>query len=192
MRIGIFGGAFDPIHVGHLALARAAFEKLKLDTIFFVPCHQPPSGPPAKCVAPSNLRFEMVGGAISGIAGFEISDAEVKREGVSYTIDTLREFKKNFSPPNELFFVAGGDWEKDLSRWKDIDEIFSLCHFYIAKRPGYEGRTLPNSVRFLDFEPIDISSTQIRKMIRDGQPVGPWLPKAVLEIIQKHRLYFNS
>ncbi len=189
MRIGILGGAFDPIHVGHLALAEAVVQTLKLNRLYFVPSFVSPLAAKEKCNAPASLRLEMVRVATCGDKRFYVSDIEIKRKGMSYTIDTIREFRKEFPPPHELFFVAGADWAKSLESWKDADAIFSLCQFTVATRPGYQELDLPKRVKPLRFQALDISSTQIRQMIREGKHVDAWMPKPVLKMIERKHLY---
>ncbi len=188
MRIGILGGTFDPIHSGHLALAGAARSQLKLEKIIFVPAFIPPLGLKANQITPAPARLEMTQAAVRNL-GYDVSDIEIKREGVSYTVDTIRELRRIHPEPHELFFITGGDWGKSLDQWKEIQTIFSLCTFVVAKRPGYEKMNLPPEVKFLDFQPLDISSTRIREMIKQNKPVQSLIPKPALEIIERRRLY---
>ena len=189
MKIGILGGAFDPIHNGHLALAEAALHKLRLDFIYFVPSFIPPFASEKKCQAATELRLAMVQAAILNIPKMRVSDLELQRKGVSYTIDTVREFRKEYPPPEELFFIAGADCANSLERWKSLDEILSLSHFVIGSRSQIESENDSKKLKFISFNPIPISSTQIRELIKKGEPVTQWIPKPVLEIIQKHKLY---
>ena len=191
MRIGILGGAFDPIHMGHLALAHAAVRELKLDLFFFVPSNQSPLRTPTQASAPSDLRLKMVQESVKGIPHFEVSDIEIKRQGVSYTIDTLKEFRKTYPQPHEIFFIVGGDWGNRLHQWKGIDQIFSLCQFVVAMRPGFEKLDLPKPAKSLQFSPLDISATQLRDMIRSGKSTDQWIPKPALDLIKEHNLYKN-
>ncbi len=189
-RIGILGGTFDPIHKGHLALARASLEQLKLDRLIFVPAFRHPL--PQKesgTTASAETRLEMTKLAIKEEPRFEVSDCEVKRKGISYTVDTLKAFRGQYPEPNELFFITGGDWGKVLDQWKDINTIFSLTHFVVAKRPGFETKHLPKGVQLLDFVPLDISSTEIRAQLKKGTSVTSLVPDKVLEYIRKHQLY---
>ncbi|MBI4357760.1 MAG: nicotinate-nucleotide adenylyltransferase [Candidatus Omnitrophica bacterium] len=189
MRIGILGGTFDPVHNGHLALAYAALEQLKLDRLVFVPaCHHPLREKESATIASPESRLEMVRLAIKGEPNFEVADCEIKRRGVSYTVDTLREFRAKYPRPSELFFVTGGDWGKNLDQWKDIQIIFSLAHFIVAKRPGFDTRHLPRSVELLDFVPLDISSTQVREELRT-KGFSSLVPKEVLNYVHDHKLY---
>ncbi len=187
MRIGILGGVFDPIHNGHLLLAEAVFKGLLLKRLYFVPSHVSPVT--KKEQTPSDLRFTMTEAAVRGRKGFYVSDVELKRGGVSYTIDTVREFRKEFPKPHELFLIVGADWAGRLDQWKDIKSILSLCQCVIASRPGFELKDLPKGVQTLLFSPFDVSSTQIREMIRAGEDVSRLVPPEVCRMIQKNRLY---
>ncbi len=191
-RIGILGGTFDPIHEGHLALARAAVKQLALERLIFVPAFRHPL--PQKetgTMASPEARLEMVRLAIMEEPKFEVSDCEIKRKGPSYTVDTLRTFRTQYPKPNELFFITGGDWGKALDQWKDIDTIFSLAHFVVAKRPGFDTERLPKGVQLLDFVPLDISSTKIRTRFKKGALVASLVPNEVLNYVHKQQLYHS-
>src|SRR3989338_322483 len=161
MHIGILGGTFDPVHSGHLALAEAALKLLSLDKLYFVPACKPPLKDKNN-IASAQHRCHMVQRAIKHQSCLDISFCEIERGGVSYTIDTVRYFRNIYPPPHELYFITGGDWARDLTQWKHIDEIFSLVHFIVAKRPGYASKHLPREVDFLDFVPLNVSATEIR------------------------------
>ena len=130
----------------------------------------------------------MVRLAIKKEPKFEVSDCEIKRQGVSYTVDTLREFRSKYPKPNEVFFITGGDWGKNLDQWKDIKVVFSLAHFVVARRPGFDTKSLPHGVEFLDFIPLEISSTQVREELRTRKP-SSLVPEEVLDYIREHKLY---
>ena len=190
MRIGILGGTFDPIHKGHLALARAAVKQLKLDRLIFVPAFRHPLETKEKItMASPRARLEMIRLATKDEPKFEVSDCELKRKGISYTVETLRAFRAQYPKPHELFFITGGDWGKSLNQWKDIDTIFSLAHFVVAKRPGFDTKNLPSKVELLDFIPLDISSTEVRNRLKKGMPVGLLIPTSLGDYIQKQNLY---
>src|SRR3989338_2781334 len=139
MRIGILGGTFDPIHEGHLALARAAVKELRLDKLVLVPTYPHPlSDKQSSTVTSAEDRLEMVRLAVDGEPKFAVSELELERKGISYTVDTLNQIRKQYPKPDELFFVTGGDWGKALNQWKDIRTIFSLAHFVVARRPGFD------------------------------------------------------
>jgi nicotinate-nucleotide adenylyltransferase len=190
MRIGILGGTFDPIHKGHLALAHAALRQLRLDRVIFIPAHRHPLEEKQSAVLTSpKARLHMVKLALKGKPKFKVSDCELKRKGISYTVDTLRFFRRRYPKPHELFFVTGGDWGKRLDRWREIDTIFSLARFVVAKRPGFDIRRLPKQVEALDFRPLKISSTQIRRRLREGKSLTSLVPKIVSDYIVRHTLY---
>ncbi len=189
MRIGILGGTFDPIHEGHLALAEAARDQLKLDRLIFVPAFCHPLESKRSVQADSEARLEMVRLAVRGKPKFEVSDAELRRGGVSYTVDTLRHFRKQYPPPHELFFITGGDWGKNLSQWKDADTIFSLARFVVARRPGFDTSGLRPEIVFLDFVPLDISSSAVREGLKKKKSSTSIVPRPVLDYIRHHGLY---
>ncbi|OGW82328.1 MAG: nicotinate (nicotinamide) nucleotide adenylyltransferase [Omnitrophica bacterium RIFCSPLOWO2_12_FULL_44_17] len=188
MKIGILGGTFDPIHKGHLALARSALELLKLDFLYFVPALNPPLKDCGNLTS-DKQRIAMIELCISGEPRFKISDCEIKRGGVSYTVDTVRYFREQYPPSHELYFVTGGDWGQRLEKWKEIETIFKLCHFVVAKRPGYETKQMPREVEYLDFIPLKISSTHIRNRIKKKKIDDLHITKPVLDYIVKQKLY---
>lgn len=191
MRIGILGGTFDPIHNGHLELARAACEKLKLDRVIFVPAFRHPFTDKSGTIASPEARLAMVQLAVRGNRKFEVSDCEIRRQGISYSIDTLRMLRERYPKPHELFFLTGGDWGKSLHEWREIETIFSLAHFVVAKRPGFDLKNLPPQVEPLDFVPLDISSSEIRANLRTGNlsSISKWIPEQVLRYVEKQRMY---
>ena len=190
MRIGILGGTFDPIHEGHLALAQAAVKELRLDKLVFVPTYRHPlSDKQNSTVTSAEDRLEMVRLAVADEPKFEVSNLELERKGISYTVDTLNQIRKQYPKPDELFFVTGGDWGKNLNQWKDINTIFSLSHFVVARRPGFDTRNLPKEIIFLDFTPLDISSTELRAQLAKNGSSGSLVPKPVLDYIRRRQLY---
>lgn len=188
-RIGILGGTFDPLHNGHLELARAACEQLQLDRVIFIPAFRHPVKEKSETVASPDARLEMVRLGIRNDTRFEVSDCEIRRKGISYTVDTLRMLREKHAKPHELFFLTGGDWGKNLDEWKEIKTVFSIAHFVVAKRPGFDLRNLPAHVEPLDFVPLDISSSEIRERLRTGRSVSEWIPERVLRYVEEHCLY---
>ena len=190
-RIGIFGGTFDPIHCGHLIAAEEIREKLGLEKIYFVTSANPPHKRTRKLISAGH-RHEMVRRAIKGNAYFELSDSEMGRSGFSYTIDTIADFKMRFGARTEIFFVAGSDSITGLSKWKGINKLLSSCVFVVLKRPGFfpwiskklEKRILPVKIHG-----IDISSTEIKKKIREGKSIKHLVPYAVERYIYEKKLY---
>ncbi|MFH0839352.1 MAG: nicotinate-nucleotide adenylyltransferase [Candidatus Omnitrophota bacterium] len=188
MRIGILGGTFNPIHAGHLILAEEALGKLCLDKVIFVPTFIPPHKSDEDLVDP-NHRYRLIELAIKDNPNFEISDIELKRRGKSYSIDTLRQFKKRFGKFTKLFFITGSDSLGELFSWKDINDIFKLSQFVVANRPGYPVKGLPKEAELVLITPIEISSSQIRKRIKEGLSIRYLVPDSIWHYIIKKRLY---
>ena len=145
MSIGIFGGSFNPVHRGHLKLARAALSKLRLDKIVFVPSRRSPLKK-KEDLLPAALRVKLLRSALKDQKRFFISLCEIQRKGPSYTVDTLKAFKRKWGKGTELFFLSGADTLKGLSRWKSLDEIFKLCRFVVMTRPRYRVGKMPQPV----------------------------------------------
>ena len=188
IRIGILGGSFNPIHIGHLILAEKAKERFKLDKVIFVPAYISPHKI-GHNLADANDRFNMVLMAIKGNPDFEISDFEIKAKGKSYSIRTLKEFRKKFDRGAQLYFITGADSLKKLLTWKNIDEIFRISRFVIANRPSYLLKNVPSKAETFEINPIDVSSTEIRKRIRKGLSIRYIVPESARKYILKKRLY---
>lgn len=187
MKIGILGGTFNPIHIGHLILAQEAMEKIGLDKIIFVPAYFPPHKDNAD-IAGAASRLEMVKLAIKGNKYFIASDAEIKRDGRSYTIDTIKEFKKKY-PNDELYFIIGSDLLKYLDEWKDLREIISMVKFIAATRPGYSLSEIPSYIKTVAIRAVDISGFEIRERVREGKSFRYLVPEEVYKYIVKEGLY---
>ncbi len=187
MKIGILGGTFNPIHIGHLILAEEVREKLNLDKVIFVPTYLPPHKDNSE-IAPANTRLEMVKIAIKGNGYFLASGLEIKRDGRSYTIDTLKEFKSIY-PQDELYFIIGSDLLKYLDEWKDLDEIVKMVRFIVATRPGYPLEKIPSHISTIPIRAVDISGFEIRKAIKERKSFRYLVPESVLKYIDKKRLY---
>ncbi|MCM8800557.1 MAG: nicotinate-nucleotide adenylyltransferase [Candidatus Omnitrophica bacterium] len=187
MRIGILGGTFNPIHLGHLILAEEARQKLKLDKVIFVPTYLPPHKD-NKEIAPAQDRLKMVKLAIKNNPYFSVSDIEIRRKGRSYTIDTLREFKR-IMPSDELYFIIGSDLLNYLNEWKDLDEILKMVNFIVATRPDYPLDKLPPHITTLPIRAVDISGYQIRQAIKQKHSFRYLVPEKVFKYITKRGLY---
>jgi len=187
MRIGIFGGTFNPIHFGHLVLAEQAYEKLNLDKVIFIPSCKPPHKR-VKDLASAEDRYNMVSLAIQNNKRFEISDIEIKRKGKSYLVDTLKEIHSKY-PKSELFFISGSDVTNQIHKWKSIEEILKLVNFVIAKRPGYRLKRFNKNVTTLSVSELDISSSNIRRKIKNHKTVLYIMPIRVFDYIKKKGLY---
>lgn len=188
MKVGILGGSFNPIHIGHLILAEEARQKLKLDKVFFIPIYLPVHKE-AKDLLAAEKRLRMVKLAISGNPHFEALDIEVRRKGKSYTIDTLRGLRQLYPKVDKFFFIVGSDALNYLDSWKDIKEVMKLAKFVVASRPNYPLREISSNVLPLVIEPVDISGYRLRQRIKDGESVRYYLPESVYRYIVKEGLY---
>lgn len=187
MKIGILGGTFNPVHIGHLILAEEAREKLGLDKIIFVPTALPPHKDNAG-IAPAADRLKMLKAAIKGNKFFAVSDIEIKRDGRSYTIDTLKELKNKFTR-DELYFIIGSDLLKYLNEWKDLSEIIKMVKFIAATRPGYPLQQLPPYIQTLAIRAVDISGFEVRQCIKENKSSRYLVPDKVFDYINKRKLY---
>lgn len=183
-RIGVFGGTFDPVHVGHLAIALAALESVPLDRVLFVPVRRSPlkDRDPLASIAD---RVTMLEAAIASEPRFAISRAELQREGVSYTVDTLEELR----PQGELFLILGSDALADLERWRAPDRIRELATILVAARPGAPEPDAMHRARAFDAPRLDVSSRELRARAARGMSLRYLVPDAVWEHIQKRGLY---
>ncbi|HKW58342.1 MAG TPA: nicotinate-nucleotide adenylyltransferase [Candidatus Dormibacteraeota bacterium] len=188
MRIGILGGTFDPIHLGHLAAARAAMECADLDRVLVIPTGVPPHRAPT--VAGASDRLEMSRLATAGDERFEVSDMEVRREGASYTVDTLRELH-GLHPKDELFLILGWDAAKLMGSWHEPDEVRRLARVIIVTRPGSGSPTATSEI-LCERPTPDISGSALRRAIAKGELIEDRVPEAVVRYIAKRGLYGGS
>lgn len=196
-RIGIFGGTFDPPHIGHQILAMEAYDELKLDKLYWVLAPNPPHKLGLE-IAPLDLRIKMVKAAIQHDKIFEFSSVDIDRPGPHYVLDTIRVFR-NQHPDGELFFLMGGDSLRDLHTWHQPHEFVSACDWLgVMHRPGDKidlvniELTFPGitqKTRFIEAPLLEISSNQIRKLISSGKPYRYYLPPEVYKIVIKNNLY---
>jgi nicotinate-nucleotide adenylyltransferase len=190
MKLGLFGGSFDPVHLGHLLMAQAAIEELGLDRFFFIPTAQSPFKP-ENSHAPFADRLRLLRLALAGKTNCEVDEQEIKRGGVSYTIDTLRDYARRF-PQAQLFYLIGADNVANLLKWREANELARLAEFVAIPRPGEPAAnfTPPLRGRMLKGFPIDVSSSLIRGRVRAGLTIDHLVPPAVMEDIRNNRLYF--
>jgi nicotinate-nucleotide adenylyltransferase len=191
MKIGFLGGSFDPIHFGHLIAAQDALEQHKLDRVILVPAAQAPLKPgPAQC--PAADRLAMARAAVGWDSRFEVSDYELRKGGVSYTIDSARHFK-NLFPGDALYWIVGGDQLPLLHKWKDIAELAKLVAFIFLERPGHPAKMheeIPG-LRLLrcDGHLVEISSTELRARVREGRSLDYFVPHKAIVLIREKGLY---
>lgn len=195
-RLGIMGGTFNPIHLGHLMIAEEARQTFHLDKVLFVPSYITPN----KNVngATAEQRLAMTRLATADNPHFTVSDMEMRRKGNSYTIDTLRFLKKLYGPSYILYFISGTDTIHDLHNWKEPEEILKLCQFVGATRPDGSEQIdsiiasfgeLGKHILKLPVPTMEISSTELRRRIRLGLSVRYMIPPAVAEYIRKNGVY---
>lgn len=189
MKLGLFGGSFDPVHLGHLLVAQAAREELGLDRLFFIPAAQSPFKP-GNTPAPAADRSHLLRLALAGNAWCEIDEQELHRGGVSYTIDTLRDYARRF-PAAQLFYLIGSDHADKISSWRDAHELARLAEFVIVPRPGEKQAPVPKPFRgrILKGFPLGLASSQIRSRVKAGQGIDHLVPEAVAEAIRNGRFY---
>ena len=187
-RIGILGGTFNPVHFGHLILAEEAVSKMRLNKVIFVPSYIPPHKKVESDISALD-RLAMTRLAIADNPNFEVSSIEIDAKKRSYSIDTLKAFKKLYGDDAKLFFLTGSDSLKDLFSWKDINDIFKVSKFVVANRPGYPIENVPKEVETVVITPIEISSMDIRKRLAEGRSIRYLVPEKVREYILSHQLY---
>ena len=201
MKIGIMGGTFNPIHLGHLILAENAYRQLGLDVVWFMPSGKPPHKPNTE-ILPDEDRVRMVELAIAGTPYFELSMLEIDRPGITYTVDTLEYLTKE-QPEDRFYFLAGADSLYQFELWREPAKILSMCHFAAARRDSviyadieaqaeYLRSKYQASVSLIDIPEIDISSSNIRERIRRGDSIHFLVPQAVEEYLAEHRSYLEE
>jgi len=211
--IGVFGGVFDPVHYGHLALAREAADRLDLAEVRFVPANVPPHrGQPH---ASAEQRVQMLKLAISGNPCFVLDQREILREGASYTVDSLNAVRAEVGAKRPLCLLMGADAFAGLASWHCWNKLFELAHIVVVQRPGFDLRHLPSPVKeefakrsaksphaainkpcgaiiVLEITPVDISASMIRKRLAGGKSARDLLPPSVLDYIQTQGLYHGG
>jgi nicotinate-nucleotide adenylyltransferase len=212
LRLGILGGTFDPIHLGHLRLAEEVGEELKLERVYLVPAALPPHKE-IRPITPFPQRVAMARLAAGESPLLEVHDLEGRREGFSYSIETLRQFHDLFGPDLELFFILGMDAFLEIETWKEYQDLFGYAHFVVIQRPGFPPRKLEpflasldlgfertresnvfaaasgNKVLYMEATIMAISSTEIREKVAAGKSIRFLVPEGVRSYIVKNRLY---
>lgn len=217
MKIGLFGGTFDPIHWGHLRSAEEVSETFGLDRVFFIPASIPPHKR-GQTTTPVQDRLKMVRLAVAKNRRFAVSKAEISRPGISYSIDTLRHFARKLHKGDSLYFIIGLDAFREIGSWKDFADLFSLCNFIVTSRPGtkdcnplrgtgvavkklfcydpkegcYRHRSGSRLLLFIELTDIAISASEIRNLVKRGQSIRYLVPSSVESYIKKTGLYRNG
>lgn len=195
-KIGLFGGTFDPIHSGHIALARRVLDTFLLDKLIFIPAGNPPHKT-ARQITDKKHRFSMVLLAAREDPRFFVSDYELNNEGPNYSYITISHFKTQY-PEDEFFFIVGGDSFRDFPCWKNYRTLISMCTFVVVSRPGvdparyfekFQGDETPPRVLFLNDFSQDVSSTKIRQRLASGKEITGQVPPCVEQYIKTNQLY---
>lgn len=186
MRRGIFGGSFDPVHLGHLVVAAAAADRLLLESVHFVPAREQPFKVGGHAASPED-RVAMLELALAD-ERFVLDTRELDREAPSYTVDTLRALRAEF-PADELCLMVGADAARDLPEWREAEAIPALARIIVLTRPGAEGPGLEKVGEILEVPRVDVSATEVRERAGRGEPIDDLVPLAVAEYIESHRLY---
>jgi nicotinate-nucleotide adenylyltransferase len=203
LRLGIMGGAFDPIHIAHLVTAQEALFQFSLDEVVFMPSGRPPHK--KRVLAPAELRYLMVAAATASHPRFSVSRLEIDRTGLGYTVDTLECLAATLAPDARLYFITGADAVLDILTWKDPAGVLELCTLIAATRPGFDLSRLsavlsalgperagpgPDSrVQVMEVPGLDISSSMIRGRLASGLPIRYLVPDAVCHLIEKSGEY---
>jgi len=200
MRIGVLGGTFDPIHIGHLTVAEEVKTRLDLAEVLFVPAGQPwlKTNSP---ISSAEHRIGMVRLAIAGRPYFKLSMVEIERTGPSYTVDTMAELQAQLGAGEELFFIMGWDSLAQLPQWREPSRLVTMCHLVAVPRPGYQLPDLEylealipglsQSLVLLDKPEIDVDATDIRNRVTHGLSISQLVPDSVISYIEQHRLYLK-
>ena len=201
MKIGVLGGTFDPVHIGHLVVAEEARVVLSLSEIILVPAGQPMLKP-AHPITPAEHRLQMLRLAIIGRPYFRVSAMEIEHPGPSYTVDTIAELQGQFGSEDELFFILGWDSLAQLPEWREPSRLIKLCYLVAVPRPGYQRPNLDaleasipgisQRVVFLEKPQIDISASAIRELAARGLSLRQLVPEPVAEYIRQHKLYLTQ
>lgn len=189
-RIGVFGGSFDPVHIGHLVAAAGARHACRLDTVLLMVANEPWQKSGERAVSPAELRYEMVRAAVEGHEGFEASRLEIDRGGPSYTVDTLCQLSE-INRDSELFLIVGADTAQNMETWKEWQQVAKLATLVVLNRPGSSIGELDAAWRVerATIPAVDVSSTELRDRLAHGISVDFLIPDAALKLLQASGLY---
>lgn len=198
-RIGIMGGTFDPVHLGHLVAAEVVLHKLGLDEVVFVPTGDPPhkSGEP---VSPAEHRYLMAVLATIPNPHFRVSRVDIDRDGPTYAVDTITDLRLLFGEEHRFWFIVGADAFQDLPDWRDPERLIGMCQWAVVSRPGFDFRAAagvlgslydqhPERFEFITVPALSVSSTEIRSRVAAGEPIRYLVPESVEQYIRRQLLY---
>lgn len=188
-KVGLFGGTFDPVHHGHLIIAQTVMERASLDRMIFIPSARPPHKG-EDIMFDAAVRFSLLSRALRDNEFFSVSDVEMRRKGLSYTIDTIREMKAQYPPETEFFFLVGRDNLYEIQTWRNPRGILEECTVLVAERACPENRDIPRwiqeRVQRVQAPLIEISSTDIRQRLREGRSIRYLVPEGIEEMIREY------
>lgn len=187
--IGLFGGSFDPVHHGHLIVGRVVAEKLRLDSLRFVPAREQPFKV-GRHRTSAEHRAAMLSLAVAGMPGFSVEQSELQRPGPSYTVDTLRHLRER-EPGSEFVLLLGADAAAELPAWREASRLTELARIAVFARPGTPVADSPWISTVIEVPAIDISATEVRRRVHQGRSIRYWVPDPVAEYITTHRLYLD-
>ena len=195
MKLAIMGGTFNPPHLGHLICAEEVHDHFKFDKVIFVPSARPPHKDDSE-IPDAQHRYMMTVLATRGNPHFEVSRIELDRPGRSYSIETVREFKREYGQAAEIYWIVGADSVLDMFIWKDVDELLSICNFLAINRPGYDlkqaDQRFLKKVQLFKVTNVDISASEIRRRLRHGQSIKYLVPPDVESYIYENGLYGHA
>ncbi|MBS4535853.1 nicotinate-nucleotide adenylyltransferase [Clostridium sp. D2Q-14] len=197
-KLGIMGGTFNPIHIGHLAMAEEIRKRFNLNKVLFVPTGNPPHKK-IDSLASTEDRYMMTILATISNKDFLVSDIEIKRKGTSYTIDTIKQLREEYTE-SEIYFITGADAILEIETWKNTQELLNICNFIATTRPRYDVEELLSRIKkleekyerkisLLSIVPLDISSTDIRNRLKGGKTIKYMVPDSVIDYINKRNIY---
>lgn len=201
-RVGVMGGTFDPIHHGHLAAAEAVKNGFHLERVIFVPAGYPPHKD-IGAITDARTRYVMVVLATNSNPDFEVSTIEMDRPGPSYTIDTIKALAEQLGHSTQLYFITGADAVLEICGWKNVESLLEMCEFIAVTRPGYNLSSLEQlkekigpgryeRIHVFEVPALAISSSELRRRVKEGRSVKYLVPEAVEQYIKKNRLYLDS
>lgn len=186
LKIGVYGGSFNPIHKGHVAVIEYVLERLPLDKLLIIPVGVPSHR--ENDLADAEIRYEMCREALAGFLKTEVSRIEIESGKPAYTFDTMKKLEKLY-PEGEFYLIIGEDSAQNISTWKNYSYLLENYHIVVLRRKGYVSKIQSNKLMELDMPYFNISSTEIREKIKKGEDVSKFVPEAVLEIIIRKKLY---
>lgn len=188
-RLGLLGGTFDPVHIGHLAAASEVFYALGLDAVLLVPANAQPLKPAP--IASGKDRLAMCQAAVANDPRFRVSDVDLRRGGATYTVDTVGDLRKEY-PGAEFFFITGADALASVQRWKDYETLVTLVTFVGVTRPGHSLEQLDAPHVLVESPALAVSSTDVRDRVRAGAPIRYLVPDAVAQYVDQYQLYLGG